>query len=80
MRERTCLLFARAWDSGTFPIVVVSIVEVIVKGVERRRRRKWLICAGKVTSTSLGVSSSGPDQVLRRSGPTSFRRDFLEVP
>ena len=32
VRERTCLLFARAWDSGTFPIVAVSIVEVIVKG------------------------------------------------
>jgi hypothetical protein len=32
VRERTCLLFARAADSGGFPILAVSIVEVIVKG------------------------------------------------
>ena len=30
--ERTCLLFARAWDSGGLPILAVSIVEVIVRG------------------------------------------------
>jgi hypothetical protein len=31
VRERTCLLFARAVGGG-FPILVISIVEVIVKG------------------------------------------------
>jgi len=31
VRERTCLLFARAVDSGGLPILAVSIVEVIVK-------------------------------------------------
>jgi hypothetical protein len=42
VRERTCLLFARAWDSGAFPIVAGSnpVVEVIVKGVERSERIK----------------------------------------
>ncbi len=29
VRERTCLLFARAWASGGLPIEAVSIVEVI---------------------------------------------------
>jgi hypothetical protein len=32
VRERTCLLFARAWEGGGFPMLPVSIVEVIFKG------------------------------------------------
>ena len=75
VRERTCLLFARAWDSGTFPIVAVSNAEAIVKGVERTTIRvSWLICAVGVTSdTRLAPTAD------RRSGPTSFRNDFLEL-
>lgn len=73
VRVRTCLLFARAWDSGGFPIVAVSIVPVvvIVKGVECERGRiwgrKWLICAIGMTSIIVLASTGAQVRVVSAS-------------
>lgn len=74
VRERTCLLFARALDPGGFPIVAISIVEVIVKGgwIRREDNDKKVAYMRGWNDVSQSASRLAPDrsQVRRLSAPT----------